>query len=76
MAELITATDPDGREVEVSRKAFDLIYRGRGYTEGTATRATETYADRGDVTSTRPKRRRKSTLTEDVVANGPSDDAK
>ena len=52
MAEVVEVTRPDGETVTVSRKAFNLIYRGRGYTEGSRGDATPLAAsDEAEETS-------------------------
>lgn len=75
MAEYVKATRPDGSTVEVSRKAFDLIYREQGYTEGEGTKNTgDVQNDYVAETSTKPKPKRKATLTRDVTVNAPEKD--
>lgn len=76
MAEYLTVTRPDGKQVSVSRKMYDRTYKALGYTEGEVTDTTETYEHKGSVTSTKPKRKRANTLQPKQVVNGPSEEAK
>ena len=78
MAEYINVTRPDGKTLKVSRKHFERSLRGQGFTEGDAVEDTGDNTGKTYVaeTTTKPKRKRKDTLTPEVVANGPSEEAK
>lgn len=74
MAEYISVTRPDGKQVSVSRKMYDRTYKARGYVEGETTGTTETYEHAGEVISTKPKRKRANTLQPKQKVNGPTEE--
>jgi hypothetical protein len=74
MAEYLTVTRPDGKEVTVSRKMFDRTYKALGYVEGDTVTTTDTYEAQGETVTTKPKSKRKNTLQPKQEANGPTEE--